>query len=84
MSFLHYSRTSGRPSFSKAGGLLVEIVVIICTCRFEMSRSSRLVDLDHCHLYNKLESISCPLPHLLINYQTSHQEGNNVPRIILM
>lgn len=50
--------------FSKAGGLLVEIVVI-CACRFKVSRPHRLVDSDHCHLRNESESVPCPLPYLI-------------------
>lgn len=70
--------------FSKAGSLLIELVVTLCTGRFMMIRPSIQVDLDHCHLCKNLGSVPCPLPHLLINHQASHQEGHNVPGIILI
>ena len=49
-----------------------------------MSRPHRLVDLDQCHWFDNLGPVPCPLPHPRINHQASHQEGNDVPEIILI
>lgn len=51
LSSLHSLERPGG-HISKAGGLLVETVMIVSTCKFMMSRPSRLVGLGHCHLYN--------------------------------